>query len=125
MDNMVDNYSEIWVSRYVVSEIISRIISKKTIKNKKDKISKIWKQLNDEGINNEGTIGNIDTLSRIYKDAYRITYKHSANNNAPNFIDCYQVALANYLHKKTRSDIDVASFDQYFPKGSYNPVFFP
>lgn len=121
--NSLEEYTGIWVSRYVVSEVISRILTKSSILNKKQTIESVWKQLTEDNIQNESKITDHTTLTKIYNEAYRLTRKHCENHNAPNFVDCYQVALANHLRKKFRTEIKLAYFDQYFPHGSYTPIF--
>ncbi len=113
----------IWVSKYVVSETLNRILQMKhNIGNKQKILSKIWNELNGDLILNEDDMGVVQT-NLVYKKSFKIMHKHALNQRAPNFIDCYQVALADRLNKKFRTEIKIAYFDQYFPIGVYTPVF--
>lgn len=117
------NAGGVWISKFVVAEVMNRIIGlKPNIGDKKGVIAKVWNELHSENIFNEDNIEE-DQVRRIYKNAYKIMHKHASNNKAPSFVDCYLVSLANRLNKKFRTDIKIAYFDQYFPTGKYTAVF--
>ena len=71
--NSLGDYEAIWVSRYVISEVISRILTKKSILDKNKTIESVWKTLTSDEYQNEGKISDHKLLTKIYNEAYRLT----------------------------------------------------